>query len=142
MDGRYVSSIDSRHQVWGITKVNHNRFVTCGLDENIIYMWTFSDKNIVADDVSYRVDYYANGIHYNGTYYCVLHQTYNAITVLDKQGYKSGRSSSRRPVGRGYGLAGTYTWTVRHTIYTCRVKNLTMACCACQWKVSRCGSLP
>ena len=85
MDGKYVSSIDSRHQVWGITIVNNDRFATCGLDRNI-YIWTLRGETIVAEDVSYHVDHDSYGIHFNGTYYCVLHRDDNVITVLDTRG--------------------------------------------------------
>ena len=117
MDGRYVSCIDSRHQVWGITIKNHNRFATCGLDKNI-YMWTLCEESIVAEEVSYNVDHWSNGIHYNGTYYCVLHENDNAITLLDTQGRQKKKIVIKKAFGKnmmfGYGI---YVDCTTHNIY-------------------------
>ena len=49
-------------------------------------LWTLRGKAIVSEDISYDVDHDSHGIHYNGTYYCVLHHLDNAVTVRDTQG--------------------------------------------------------
>ena len=85
LSGVYLSSVDSKHCVLGITAVNENCFATCGLD-TVVRLWTLRGKAIVKEDISYDVDHDSHGIHYNGTYLCVLHRYDNAITVLDTQG--------------------------------------------------------
>ena len=85
ISGVYLSSVGSKHHVWGITAVNKNCFATCGLDKKV-RLWTLRGKAIVSEDMSYDVDHYSHGIDYNGTYYCVLHHRDIAITVLDTQG--------------------------------------------------------
>ena len=81
----YQSSVDSKHYSNGITAVEGDCFATCGMD-TAVHLWTVHGKTIVTEDISYDVDDFSDGIHYNGTYYCVLHNTDNAITVLDTQG--------------------------------------------------------
>ena len=87
-NGEFLSSIDSEHFVFGITKVNGNRFATVGVDKQL-RLWTLQSNAILADDVSYNVDHISHGIRFNGTYFCVLHRKNDAITVLDKQGRQS-----------------------------------------------------
>ena len=85
LSGVYLSSVHSKRRVNGITAVKGNCFATCGLD-TVVRLWTLCGKAIVKEDISYDVDHYSDGIHYNGTYYCVLHLPDNAVTVLDTQG--------------------------------------------------------
>ena len=85
LSGVYLSSVGSKHRVWGITAVEGNCFATCGTDTQV-HLWTLRGKTIVTEDKSYDLDHDSHGIHYNGTYYCVLHRRDNAITVLDTQG--------------------------------------------------------
>ena len=85
LSGKYLSSVDSIHYVLGITAVNENCFATCGVDE-YVRLWTLRGKAIVTEDISYDVENDSHGIHYNGTYYCVLHRWNKAITVLGTQG--------------------------------------------------------
>ena len=35
--GKYLSSVDSSHAAWGITKFSAKRFATCGMDKNVFY---------------------------------------------------------------------------------------------------------
>ena len=107
LSGKYMSSVHSIHFVWGITAVTGNRFATCGMN-TVVRLWTLHGKTIVTEDISYDVDHYSHGIHYNGTYFCVLHNG-------------SGRSSGRRRLGRRYSLGWTFIWTMRQTIYMCLV---------------------
>ena len=99
LNGEYVSSVDSKHLVWGITSVTGNRFATCGLDTEV-HLWTLRAKAIVTEDVSYGVDHDSHGIHYNGTYFCVLHNMDNAITVLDKQGRQVRKIVRKKAFGK------------------------------------------
>ena len=85
LSGKYLSSVDSKHYVFGIAEVNENCFATCGMDE-FVRLWTLRGKVIVTEDISYDVDHDSDGIDYNDTYYCVLHRNENAIMVLDTQG--------------------------------------------------------
>ncbi|KAK3108968.1 hypothetical protein FSP39_019916 [Pinctada imbricata] len=84
-NGTYLSSTELKEYTWGITCVRDSMFATCGFG-NTVYLWTVRGQTIVSEDVSYHVDHRAHSIHYNGTYYCVLHRDNNAITILDKQG--------------------------------------------------------
>ncbi|KAK3108134.1 hypothetical protein FSP39_001797 [Pinctada imbricata] len=84
-NGTYLSSTELEDHTWGITFIRDSIFATCGFS-NTVYLWTVRGQTIVSEDVSYHVDHSAHGIHYNGTYYCVLHRDYNAITILDRQG--------------------------------------------------------
>ena len=43
-------------------------------------------KNVAKENMVYRVDHDAHGLHFNDTYYCVLHSKDNVITVLDTRG--------------------------------------------------------
>ncbi|KAK3109067.1 hypothetical protein FSP39_022175 [Pinctada imbricata] len=84
-NGTYLSFTELKASTWGITCVCDSMFATCGTS-NTVYLWTVRGQTIVSEDVSYHVDHWSHGIHYNGTYYCVLHQLDNAITILDRQG--------------------------------------------------------
>ncbi|KAK3109185.1 hypothetical protein FSP39_024810 [Pinctada imbricata] len=84
-NGTYLSSTELKDYTRGITYVRDSMFVTCGYG-NTVYLWTVRGQTIVSEDVSYHVDHRAYGIHYNGTYYCVLHRWDDAITILDRQG--------------------------------------------------------
>ena len=97
--GEYLSSVDSFHCVWGITAVAGNRFATCGLD-TVVRLWTVRGKAIVVEDISYDIEHESHGIHYNGTYYCVMHRWNNAITVLDTQGRQVRKIVRREAFGK------------------------------------------
>ncbi|KAK3108111.1 hypothetical protein FSP39_001429 [Pinctada imbricata] len=84
-NGTYLSSTELKDSIWGMTYVRDSMFTTCGVS-NTVYLWSVRGQTIVREDVSYHVDHSAYGIHYNGTYYCVLHGFDNAITILDRQG--------------------------------------------------------
>ena len=81
----FLSSVHSSHSVFGITQVNENIFATGGLDFQV-RLWTVQSNQFVAEHTSYTVDHYSYGIHFNGTYYCLLHAQDNAITVLNTKG--------------------------------------------------------
>ena len=99
LSGKYMSSVDSIHCVFGITAVKGYCFATCGLDRQV-RLWTLSGKTIVTEDISYDVAHYSNGMHYNGKYYCVLHHHSNAITVLDTQGRQVKKIVRREAFGK------------------------------------------
>ncbi|KAK3108051.1 hypothetical protein FSP39_000222 [Pinctada imbricata] len=84
-NGTYLSYTDLKDDTWGISYVRDSMFATCGGGKTV-YLWTVRGQTIVSEYVSYHVDQRAHGIHYNGTYYCVLHHWDNAITILDRQG--------------------------------------------------------
>ena len=101
----------------GITIVNLNRVATCGPDKQI-YLWTLRGKILVAEDPSYNVDHKSHGIHYNGTYYCVLHWYVIAITVLDIQG----RQVRKIAIKEAFGKKIRFGWDIHmdsttHNIY-------------------------
>ncbi|KAK3095427.1 hypothetical protein FSP39_014552 [Pinctada imbricata] len=74
--GEFQHSSTLKNSTHGITCVRDNVFATCGEDK-MVHVWALSDE-------SYQVDHRANGIHFNGVYFCVLHHYDNAITILDK----------------------------------------------------------
>ena len=99
LSGVYLSSVDSKHYVRGITAVEGDCFATCGTDIKV-HLWTLRGKTIVTEDISYDVDHNSHGIHYNGTYYCVLHNWVNAITVLDTQGRQVRKIVRKEALGK------------------------------------------
>ena len=103
LSGAYLSSVDSKHHVRGITAVEGDCFATCGTDMKV-HLWTLRGKTIVTKDISYDVDHYSHGIHYNGTYYCVLHRHDNAITVLDTQGRQVRKITRKDAFGNEIGF--------------------------------------
>ena len=127
--GKYLSSTDSKHHAWGITKVNNNRFVTCGLDDNL-YLWTLRGETIVAEDASYKIYHYSHGIHFNNTYYCVVNRDNSAITVLDTQG----RKVRKIVIKEAFGTKIRFSWDIHmdsttHNIYVpCRSPNYGVLC--------------
>ena len=86
-NGKFLSSVVSRQYVSAITNVGNERFATCGTDRKVRLLVLRGDT-IVWEGTSFDVDHIAFGIHFNGTYYSVLHNQDNAITVLDKNGEK------------------------------------------------------
>ncbi|KAK3096598.1 hypothetical protein FSP39_001564 [Pinctada imbricata] len=106
LSGIYVSSTGVNDNTLGITCVDDCTFATCGLS-NTLYLWTLRGSTIVSKDVSYQVDDYVHGIHYNGTYYCVLHvhRDDNTITVLDRQGTQVRKIITKEAYGRTFKFA-------------------------------------
>ena len=84
--GQYLSSADLTDSTWGITKIACDQFATC--DYKKIILWNFSGHTIQADDKKYlyTVEYDAQALHFNSTFYCVLHRKENAVTILDDRG--------------------------------------------------------
>ena len=84
--GRLIQKLDKEEYihpiVMGFSRVTENTFVTCGYDE--IRLWAIEDYQIMKWDVLCNVDEPAVDIHFNGTYYCVLHR--DAVTVLSSGG--------------------------------------------------------
>ena len=129
LSGVYLSSVDSEHEVWGISAVKGNCFATSGVDEQV-RLWTLRGKAIVSEDISYTVDHTSHGIHYNGTYYCVLHQRDNAITVLNTQGTQVRKIVRTEAFGKerefGWGILMDKT---THNIYVpCWASNKGVVC--------------
>ncbi|KAK3108501.1 hypothetical protein FSP39_009334 [Pinctada imbricata] len=84
-NGAYLSFIELKDYTFGITYVHDSTFATCGLG-NTVFLWKVRGMTIVNVDVSYLVNPPAHGIHYNGTYYCVVHNWNNLITILNRHG--------------------------------------------------------
>ena len=126
-----LSSVDSKHHVWGITAVKGNLFATCGNTDTKVRLWTLRGKDIFTEDISYDVDLYSYGIHYNGTYYCVLHQWNNAITVMDTQGRQIRKIVRKEAFGKKIEFGGwdIHMDTATHNIYLpCRGDNSGALC--------------
>ena len=83
--GEYIYSEHLAKTTWGITKVESDRFATCGYGEQI-FLWKVLENKISQEAKTYKVDLDAYGIHFNGTHYCVLRHLNNAVTILDEQG--------------------------------------------------------
>ena len=83
--GEYISSTAFTEYTWGITRVDHDRFATCGFCDQI-FLWKIDGNDIIPLDKTYKIDHNAYGIHSSGTYYCVLHRDDNAVTILDDEG--------------------------------------------------------
>ena len=121
LSGVYLSSVDTKYcGVWGITAVTGNRFATCGSD-TVVRFWALRGKAIVTEDISYKVDHESQGIHYNGTYYCLLDHPENAITVLDTQGRQVRKIVRKEVFGKGiqFGLDIHMDKTTHHIYVPC-----------------------
>ena len=84
-EGKFLSFAKTKENTWGITKISEDRFATCGVGHKIV-TWVLYEKVIYDNYTTYPVDHYAESIHFNGTYYSVLHRDCNAVTVLDNRG--------------------------------------------------------
>ena len=83
-NGDFLSSIQLEEEVYGLTRLSSDRFATCGYDD--ILLWKLHNRKIKPQDEKYPVELAAEALHFNGTYYCVLHREHNAITILDDRG--------------------------------------------------------
>ena len=97
--GEYLCSETIPKTTWGITKVDSDRFATCGYGEQI-FMWKIFENKISQEAKTYNVDLDAYGIHFNGTYYCVLHHLNNAVTILDEQVNQVRKFSIKEVLGK------------------------------------------
>ena len=89
--GNFLSSVNTyvkyMRGVWGLTNIGSGKFATCEPSHNSkVCVWALQGETIVFENTTYDVCHKSNGIHFNGTYYAVLHHLDNAITVLDTQG--------------------------------------------------------
>ena len=85
-NGSFMSSINSKHSVWGITKVNIEKFATCSALDTTIHIWTLRNETVACDDVSFTLERYCDAIYFNSTFYSVLHRNCDVISVLDTRG--------------------------------------------------------
>ena len=83
-NGDFLACTDSKGLPIGMARSSDNRFVTCVAYQ--ILTWVLQRGEILHDDVVYALDYRAQAVHCNGTYFYVLHHFENAITVLSFQG--------------------------------------------------------
>ena len=131
MNRVYLSSVDSKHMVFGIKAVTGNCFATCGSNDKKVRLWTLQGKLIVTEDISYDVDHNSHGIHYNGIYYCVLHRWDNAITILGTQGRQIRKIVMKEAFGKKIEFGGwdIHMDTTTHNIYLpCRGDNSGSLC--------------
>ena len=84
-NGEYLSSTNLIEDTYGITQVEGVQFATCGLGLQI-FLWNMEGNTIIPDEKRFKLDHDAYGIHFNGTFYCVLHRLDNAVTILDVRG--------------------------------------------------------
>ena len=84
-NGKYLSSTGLNYTTNGITKLARDRFATCD-DNNEIILWKLHGQIIKLEGEKYNVEHFALALDFNGTYYCVLHQDQNAVTILDDRG--------------------------------------------------------
>ncbi|KAK3103662.1 hypothetical protein FSP39_020837 [Pinctada imbricata] len=92
--GNFLPSTQVSQEIWGMTPVDHDTFATCG-SENKVYIWNIDHKQGLSkldDGKAFNVDsYISQGIHFNGTYYCVLEVDFNTILVLHGQKWKASK---------------------------------------------------
>ena len=129
LNGEYTSSVVSKHEVWGITAIKGNRFATCGIDKQVRF-WNLPGKTIVTEDISYDVDHTSDGMHYNGTYYCVLQHQGNTITVLGAEGRQVRKIIMNEALGRKIRFGGDiHMDKTTHNMYVpCRGTNDAVLC--------------
>ena len=80
-NGEFLSSKTTASKD-GITKVDCNRFATCGTEYHV-FLWQICGNNMIPVGQTRSTGGYTHGIHFNGTYYCLLHCFDNAVTILD-----------------------------------------------------------
>ena len=115
-DGEFISSSDSVVHTMGMTRISANRFATCWRCK--ILIWEVQGDTIRRVENVYKVDNVAYNIHYNGTYFNVLHRRENAISVLDCKG----RQIRKITVHKAFGRKMTFGWDIHsdsrtHNIY-------------------------
>ena len=108
--GVFLSSTNLTDSTWGITQVDSERFATCGVSNQIL-LWKVNENDIAPEDKAYKISEYASGIHFNGTYYCVLHRESNAVTILDDGG-RHVRKFKIKEVYYLYGRKVTFCWDI------------------------------
>ena len=109
------------HCLWGLTAIGSNRFATCdSSDKRKVFFWTLRDETIVCEDPTYDLEHKSDDIHYNGTYYAVLHSHDNAITVMNIHGKRLRKIVIEEAFGKkikfSYGIRGHGQ---RNTQYIC-----------------------
>ena len=107
--GDYLSFTTLTESTWGITQVNNDLFATCGFG-NQVFLWKMKGNNIIQAEITYKVDHRAHGIHFNGTYYCVLYRNENAVTILDDRGRQVRKFEIKEPFGKKV----TFGWDIHN----------------------------
>ena len=84
--GHHLYSVDAKECSLGITGVAEDSFATVGFGYDIVF-WRVVDKEIKSQDKCYKmITPHASAIHYNGTYFCVLHRYGSGVSVFDSLG--------------------------------------------------------
>ena len=128
--GSSLSVVDSKHRAWGITHINVNKFATCGANEKKVRLWSVHGDKIVNENISYDVDNYSHGIYYDGRNFSVLHNPFNAITVLDTQGRQVRKIVVKEAFGKKIEFRyGIHMDSETHNMYvTCQPNNSGVLC--------------
>ena len=80
------NSVVAKECSLGITGVTDDIFATVGFWYHIVF-WKVVGKEIKSQDKCFKlITPHASAIHYNGTYFCVLHRYGSGISVLDSLG--------------------------------------------------------
>ena len=128
--GELLSSLSQQPPVFGITEIGNRRFATVG-KEGKLRFWTLEEKNIIREKDPYKIHRIVHDVHYNGTYYAMLHSgTETAITLLDTQG----RQVRKIVIEEAFGKKIKLTWVIHmdsetHHIYvTCMYDDSGVLC--------------
>ena len=80
-NGGFLSSKTTASK-YGITQVDCNWFATCGTEYHV-FLWQICGNNMIPVGQTRSTGGYTHGIHFDGTYYFLLHQIDNAVSMLD-----------------------------------------------------------
>ena len=128
-NGEYQSSIALPEATYGITQIDGDRFATCGYGERVM-LWKMHENEISPQNESYKVDNLAHGIHFNGTYFCVLHNDDNAVTILGDRG----RHIRKFVIKEAFGKSIKFGWDIHsdkdthHVYIPCEKDNAGLLC--------------
>ncbi|KAK3108556.1 hypothetical protein FSP39_010572 [Pinctada imbricata] len=115
--GTYVSSAPLKEVTRGITLMGHVEFATCGGGNRII-LWSVDGDKLYGGGKYYYVDHEAHAIHFNDSYFFVLHRDDQMISVLDDDGTHIRKIVVKEALGKQISLsAGIYASKQNHEIY-------------------------
>ncbi|KAK3101112.1 hypothetical protein FSP39_001035 [Pinctada imbricata] len=95
-EGEYLSSIYNPQEAWGITSVNGSEFATCGLYDQKVHFWKVEGKLIRKTDKLFSLTSHAEGIHFNGRYFVILHRQELKLSLLSPNGRELGQINLNR----------------------------------------------
>ena len=105
--GKYLSSTELNYNTNGITKLARDRFATSDDNKEII-LWKLHGQMIESEWEKYKVEHFAHALHFNGMYYCVLHNKENAVTILDN----CGRHVRKFVIKEAFGKKVEFGWDI------------------------------